>query len=112
MAKVRRRREYLAAGLKKANQTPAGLTRHLGVKGPRVYEVLGGRRGIQPAEYERVAEFLGWPLERLVEEEKAYSGRVPALSAGREDDDEAELFRDALEVQRIMKALRADRRRR
>jgi hypothetical protein len=57
---------WLKARLRQINNTPAGLARHLGVAGPRVYEMIGGRRMMQPAEIEPTAEFLKWSVDELV----------------------------------------------
>jgi hypothetical protein len=59
---------WLKARLRELHRTPAGLARHLGIQGPRVYEMIGGRRAIQPDEIEPTAEFLDWSVEQLLEQ--------------------------------------------
>jgi hypothetical protein len=57
---------WLKTRLREIGRTPASLARHLGIGGPRVYEMIGGRRGLQPNEVEATAEFLNWPVEELL----------------------------------------------
>ena len=58
---------WLKDRLRQIDRTPAGLARHLNIGGPRVYEMIAGRRGMQPNEIEPTAEYLGWSKEQLLE---------------------------------------------
>ena len=77
MAKKKR---WLKARLRELGKTSAGLGRAIKAKGPRVYEVIGGRRCLQPHEIEPAAQYLEWPTEevikRLPAKERAIAAKV------------------------------------
>ena len=56
---------WLRDRLKEIDKTAASLARYLKVKGHRVYEILGGRRSIQPHEVDQLATFLGWDRAKI-----------------------------------------------
>lgn len=58
---------WLKTRLREINKTPAGLARHLLLYAPRVYEMIAGRRQILPGEIVKMAEFLEWTTEELLE---------------------------------------------
>src|SRR5580765_2180964 len=60
------KKPWMKTRLQQLGKTSAGLARYLKVEGPRVYEVIGGRRGLQPSEIEPTARFLEWSTEELV----------------------------------------------
>jgi hypothetical protein len=83
---------WLKDRLREIDRTPAGLARHLNISGPRVYEMIAGRRGMQPPEIEPTAEYLGWQVEELLKHlpqsarvvplsVKAGAGAIPVLAA-------------------------------
>ena len=57
---------WLKSRLREISRTPAGLARHLDIGGPRVYEMIAGRRSMQPAEIAPAAEFLDWTIDELM----------------------------------------------
>jgi hypothetical protein len=57
---------WLKTRLRALKLTPAGLARHLGIAPPRVYEMIAGRRYMQPNEIGPTAEYLQWPIEELL----------------------------------------------
>ena len=57
---------WLKSRLREIGRTPAGLARHLDIGGPRVYEMIAGRRSMQPAEIAPAAEFLDWTIDELM----------------------------------------------
>jgi len=57
---------WLKERLRTLNKTPAGLARELGVAPPRVYEMIAGRRAMQPDEIEPTARFLEWPVQDVI----------------------------------------------
>lgn len=64
--KMKDKMPWLKDRLREVGRTPAGLARHLKIGGPRVYEMIAGRRGMQPDEIELTAAFLEWPIEQLI----------------------------------------------
>ena len=79
------KKPWIKKRLHELGKSSAGLARHLGVEGPRVYEVTGGRRHIQPNEFQPMAEFLEWDaptlLEKIPVEERVVNAdmRLPDL---------------------------------
>lgn len=53
--------------LDKLGKTKAGLARALRIKPPRVSEILNGTRKLSAAEVQRAAEFLEWPVPRVLD---------------------------------------------
>lgn len=70
------RMEWLKNRLAEVGRKPIELARHLGVPPARVYEMLAGKRRLQPGEYRAAAAFLAWP-----------EARVLALAAGETEQD-------------------------
>jgi hypothetical protein len=68
---------WLKARLRKLGRTPAALAEQLNIAPPRVYEMIGGRRGIQPHEIAPAAEFLGWSTEELLQRLPAQQRVLP-----------------------------------
>ena len=64
---------WLKIRLRELGRTPTALAKALGIAPPRVYEMISGRRHIQPNEIEPMAKFLNWTLAELTE-------RLPARS--------------------------------
>src|SRR4249920_3160158 len=56
---------WLKARLREQGKTPTALAKALGVAAPRVYEMIAGRRHIQPNEIEPMAKFLEWSMEEI-----------------------------------------------
>lgn len=69
---------WLSKLLEDAGKKPAALARHLGVKPPRVSEMIKGTRRMQPREIPLAAKFFGIAVER-----------VAALAAGEADPGES-----------------------
>jgi len=57
--------EWLEDRLRAIRQRPIDLARHLDIKGPRVYEMLAGKRRLQEREIRPTAEFLGLTLDAM-----------------------------------------------
>lgn len=57
---------WLKDRLREIGKTPAALARELKVQPPRVYEMIGGRRAMQPNEIAPTARFLDWELDQLL----------------------------------------------
>lgn len=68
---------WLKTRLRTVNKTPAMLARHLGIAAPRVYEMIGGRRALQPSEMRQTAEYLDWSIEELASHLPAEARIVP-----------------------------------
>lgn len=58
---------WLKDRLREVGKTPASLARELRIQPPRVYEMIGGRRHMQPDEIKPTAHFLDWGVETLLE---------------------------------------------
>jgi len=56
---------WLKTRLRELGRTPTALAKALGIAPPRVYEMISGRRHIQPDEIEPMAKFLDWSLPEL-----------------------------------------------
>jgi hypothetical protein len=56
---------WLKARLREQGKTPTALAKALGVAAPRVYEMISGRRHIQPNEIEPMAKFLDWSMDEI-----------------------------------------------
>ena len=56
---------WLKARLRDLGKTPTALAKSLGIAAPRVYEMIAGRRHIQPNEIEPMAKFLDWSMEEI-----------------------------------------------
>ena len=56
---------WLKARLRALGKTPTALAKALGIAAPRVYEMIAGRRHIQPNEIEPMAKFLDWSMEEI-----------------------------------------------
>lgn len=65
--KMGQKMPWLKTRLREINKTPAGLAKHLLLYAPRIYEMIAGRRQILPGEIVRMAEFLEWPVEELLQ---------------------------------------------
>jgi hypothetical protein len=59
--------DWLKQRLKELERTPTQLARHLGIAPPRIYEMVAGRRSVQPSEIGKLAEFLQWKPHELLE---------------------------------------------
>lgn len=57
--------EWIAERLAQIRRRPADLARHLEIAGPRVYEMIAGRRALQTREMGPTAEFLELKLEDI-----------------------------------------------
>ena len=73
---------WLKLRLREIGRTPAGLARHLDIGGPRIYEMIAGRRGMQPTEIEPTAEFLDWSIEELMNHLPEEDRVLPATLKG------------------------------
>jgi hypothetical protein len=69
---------WLKTRLREIGRTPAALTRHLNLKGPRVYEMIAGRRSMQPDEIGPTAQFLDWSVDELIRRLPAADRLLPA----------------------------------
>ena len=58
---------WLRDRLRMIGETPTGLARELEIAPPRVYEMIGGRRAMQPSEVEPTAAFLKWTVPQLLD---------------------------------------------
>jgi len=58
---------WLKARLRELDRTPTGLAQHLGIHAPRVYEMIAGRRGMQPNEIAPTATYLEWSVEQILQ---------------------------------------------
>jgi len=76
-AHVKVKMPWMKARLRELGRTPAGLARHLGIAAPRVYEMIAGRRGMQPDEIAEVAKYLEWPIEEVVKRLPEGSRNLP-----------------------------------
>ena len=56
---------WLKARLRDLGRTPTALAKELGIAAPRVYEMIAGRRHIQPNEIAPMAKFLDWSVEEI-----------------------------------------------
>lgn len=56
---------WLKIRLRELGKTPTALAKSLGIAAPRVYEMIAGRRHIQPSEIEPMAKFLDWSIEEI-----------------------------------------------
>src|SRR5215471_8799136 len=57
---------WLKNRLREINKTPTALAKALKIEPPRVYEMIGGRRAMQPDEIKPTAKFLGWSITDLL----------------------------------------------
>jgi len=75
---MKKKMPWLKARLTELGKTPTALAGALGIAGPRVYEMIGGRRHIQPDEIEPMAKFLEWTVEELSKRmpEAVYASKV------------------------------------
>jgi hypothetical protein len=73
---------WLKDRLRAVGRTPAGLARHLSIGGPRVYEMIAGRRGMQPGEIEPAAGYLDWSVEELIKHLPETDRNLPANQKG------------------------------
>ena len=55
--------QWLKIRLRELGKTPAALARELKVQPPRVYEMIGCRRFMQPDEIAPTAKFLDWTID-------------------------------------------------
>jgi hypothetical protein len=58
---------WLKDRLRKLGKTPTALARELKIEPPRVYEMIAGRRAMQPREVAPTARFLEWSIEELLQ---------------------------------------------
>jgi len=63
---MKQKMPWLKDRLRTLNQTPTRLAHHLNIAAPRVYEMIGGRRAMQPDEIEPTATFLKWTVPELL----------------------------------------------
>src|SRR5215475_9312282 len=63
---MKQKMPWLKDRLRTLNQTPTALARRLNIAAPRVYEMIGGRRAMQPDEIEPTADFLKWSVSELL----------------------------------------------
>jgi hypothetical protein len=67
---------WLKTRLRDLGKTPTALAKSLGIAAPRVYEMIAGRRHIQPNEIEPMAKFLDWSVEEINRHLPAHSRAV------------------------------------
>src|SRR4051812_46020188 len=69
---------WLKIRLREVGKTPAALARELGISPPRVYEMIGGRRAMQPGEITPTAQFLEWTVDELLDHLPPEARIIPA----------------------------------
>lgn len=84
---------WLKVRLREVSKTPTGLARVLKVAPPRVYEMIGGRRAIQPDEVGPTAQFLDWTVEDLLGRLPVEARNVPHAQNNISHDDLSQLGR-------------------
>jgi hypothetical protein len=103
---------WLKSRLREIGRTPAGLARHLKLGGPRVYEMIAGRRGMQPNEIAPTAEYLDWPLDevikRLPEEARVLPADLGGVSEREARRKISELRAVLLQVETFLEMLSSD----
>jgi plasmid maintenance system antidote protein VapI len=57
---------WLSVRLKELGKTKTGLARELNVPPPLVYELIGGRRQVQPDQVKPMARYLEWSTDELL----------------------------------------------
>src|SRR5258707_15737991 len=58
---------WLKDRLREIGKTAAGRARNLEIEGPRVYEMIAGRRNMQPHEIAGGAKYLEWPINEVID---------------------------------------------
>lgn len=73
MAKARAPRPWLEARISAVGKQKIDLARALGINNSRIHEMIAGGRKIKLSEVDRVAAFLEWTREELIQHETGFS---------------------------------------